>query len=110
MKIFLLHSFYIILFAFFVFGFPYLPLQDYPALIYQGFVFNEYIFHGYTFGGFWSLHHYFPPNAISTVILGLMDLFGDPLVTGKIYLFFLAIILYSGIVRYLAFHLQTRRT
>ncbi|MFI5264027.1 MAG: hypothetical protein ACHQM6_05895, partial [Candidatus Kapaibacterium sp.] len=98
------------LFAVLIFGFQYLPIQDYPVLLYQGFVFNQVVFHGFNFGGFFHFHSYLPPNAISTIIMGFMDLLFDPFVTGKIYLFFLAIAIYSGLYRYLVFHLNQRKT
>jgi hypothetical protein len=109
MKKYILHVLYVSFFAIIIFGFQYLPLQDYPVLIYQGFVFNQAVFHGFDFGGFFHFHPYIPPNAISTVILGIMDIFADPFVTGKIYLFLLAIALYSGIIRYLRLHLTMNR-
>ena len=108
MKKYIIDIFYISLFAILIFGFRFLPLQDYPVLLYQGFVFNEFIFHGNTFCEFWHLHSYIPPNAISTIVLGLMDLLIEPFIAGKIYLFLLAVSLYYGIVRYLSFHLNRR--
>jgi hypothetical protein len=107
MKKYTLHILYVSLFAVFIFGFTYLPFQDFPILAYQGFVFNEFVFHGNTFGGFFHFQPYIPPNAVSTVIMGIMDVFFDAFVAGKIYLFLLAVALYSGIYRYLRFHLET---
>jgi hypothetical protein len=110
MKKYSIHALYVSLFALFIFGFQYPPLQDYPALNYQGFVFNQIVFHQYDFGGFFHFHRYIPPNVISTVIIGFFDILIDPFLSGKIFLFLVAVGLYSGIIRYLKFHLNEDRT
>jgi len=110
MKKYTLHILYISLFAILIFGFTYLPLQDYPVLIYHGFVFNQVVFHGFDFGGFFHFHQYVPPNAVSTVLTGILNILANPFFAGKIYIFLLAIILYSGIVRYLRVHLDFNST
>jgi hypothetical protein len=102
----LIHLLPVALIGLYFLAFTYPPFQDYPNLLYQGFVFNEYVFHGNSFGGFFHFYHYVPPNAVSSVFLGILDIALDPLIAGKIYLFILGIGLYSGIVRYLRFHSQ----
>ena len=106
MKKYTIHITLIVFIAAFIFGFDYLPFQDYPNLVYQGFVFNQIVFHGNTFGGMFAIQAYLPPNVISMVVLGVMDIFLSPFVAGKIYLFLLTIALYSGIANYLRFHIK----
>src|SRR5579872_3464603 len=108
MKRFLPHFFFVSLFACLIFGFRYLPFQDYPVHLYQGFVFNQVLFHGNTFGGFFHFHPYLPPNAISAILIGIMDIIFDPFLSGKIYLFMLASGLYSGVYQYLVLHLNRK--
>ena len=105
----MLRSFHLILIALiaiFIFAFEYLPFQDFPILLYQGFVFNQIVFHGNTFGGLFAIQPYLPPNIISMIVFGVTDLILSPLVSGKLYLFFLTIALYSGIASYLRFHIK----
>ncbi len=109
MKLRIVHLFFVTLIGAWIFGFTYLPLQDYPNLLYQGFVFNQYYFHLNNFGDFFHVHRYLPPNMASTVILGSMDALLDTFVAGKVFLFFLAAALYFGCFRYLSFHLSQRR-
>src|SRR5689334_18397601 len=109
MKTYLLHAFYLVLIVVCIFGFQYPPFQDLPVLSYQGYLFNQYFFHGNTFGGYWHLYGYLPPNAVSTIVLGLMDIVLDPIFAGKIYILLLAALLYSGIIRYLRFHTRSNR-
>lgn len=97
----LLHLFYISAIFWFVFGFEYVPAQDYPNLLYQAHIFNQLVFHGNTFGGVFSLYTYVPPNAISTVVIAIFSILSDPFFSGKLYLFFLGVALYFGIYRYL---------
>ncbi|MEI8135474.1 MAG: hypothetical protein WCH46_10465 [bacterium] len=104
MKINILHGVFLSLFGVLLFGFQFIPLQDYPALLHQGFVFNEYFFHANNFGGFYQLHHYIPPNAISSIVIGVMDLIVDPFIAGRIYLFLLATSIYFGVYNYFSFH------
>jgi hypothetical protein len=104
----LIHVLPVTLIGLYFLVFTYPPFQDYPNLLYQGFVFNEYAFHGNAFGGYFQLYPYVPPNAISTVVLGLMDLILDPFIAGKIYLIILGVALYSAIVQYLKFHSKSR--
>jgi len=101
-----LHTFFLSLIAIYVFGFEYLPLQDYPNWLYHGYVFNQYVFHGDTFGGFFHLYHYLPPNAICTLGIGCLSLIISPLLAGKLFLFATAVILNSGIASYISFHLK----
>ena len=96
-----LHFFYISLIAFYVFGFEYVPAQDFPNLLYQGHIFSQLIFHGNNFGGLFFLYPYIPPNIISTVVIAIFDLFCDPIFSGKLYFLFLGVSFYWGINRYI---------
>lgn len=82
--------------AVYIFSFQYLPLQDFPQWIYHGHVFNQIVFHSNDFGGYFSLHHYIPPNACATVLIGLFEMATTPLIAGKLFLFISLILVYSG--------------
>lgn len=93
----------------YVFSFNLLPLQDFPDWVYQGTIFREILFHDNTFDGVFALQSYIPPNATSTVVIGLLSTFLDPVIAGKIFLAAAMLVLYSGIVSYLA-QLTGRKT
>jgi len=95
-KPFHLHIFFLSLIAVYIFSFHYLPLQDFPQWIYHGHVFNQMVFHGNDFGGYFSFHHYIPPNASATVLIGLLELPFSPMIAGKLFLFISMILLYAG--------------
>jgi len=99
----LLHALPILLFGIYIFGFEYIPTQDYPDWLYQGFVVNKYVFHGYTFGGYFGIHHYLPPNLISTLGIGILALVFPIMISGKIFLLLTLLLLYFGIYRFLIF-------
>ena len=102
-----LHFFYLSAIGFYIFGFEYVPAQDYPNLLYQAHIFTQLVFHGNTFGGVFSLYTYIPPNAISTVVIAIFSIISNPFFSGKLYLFLLGVALYSGIYRYLkSFEIQ----
>ena len=98
-----LHVLPVLLFGIYLFGFEYIPTQDYPDWLYQGFVFNKFVFHGNTFGGFFGIHHYLPPNLISTLGIGILALVFPIMISGKIFLFVILLLLYFGIYRFLIF-------
>ncbi len=100
---------FIILIAVYVFRFEYLPLQDYPNWLYQGFIFNEYVFHANTFNGFFHLRPYIPPNAISTVFIGVLSTFMSVFMAGKIFIFITASLLYWGTASYLILFIKDRK-
>src|SRR5437763_1973158 len=98
-----LHIIPFVLFGLYFFGFEHIPTQDYSDWLYQGFVFNEYFFHGNSFGDFFQIHHYIPPNLISTVAIGILSLIVPVMIAGKIFLFLMLLLLYFGIYRFLIF-------
>lgn len=87
----------------YVFLFRFLPLQDYPDWLYQGFLFREYVFSGNSFEHFFALQPFIPPNAISTILIGLLSTFLDPELAGKIVLAMAMTLLYFGSARYIRF-------
>ncbi len=96
-----LHFFFLLLIALYVFGFEYVPAQDYPNLLYQGHIFNQLLFHGNNFSGIFFLYPYIPPNVVSTIVLAIFDLVFDPFFSGKLYLVLLGFSLYWSINRYI---------
>jgi hypothetical protein len=103
-----LHILFLSFIVIYIFGFEYLPLQDYPNWVYHGYLFNQYVFHGDTFNGFFHMHPYLPPNAISTIVIGCLSLLTSSLLAGKLFLFATAVSIYSGISSYLSFHLKDK--
>lgn len=101
MRLTALHFFYLMLIAIYVFGFQYVPAQDFPNLLYQGHIFNQLVFHGNNFNGIFFLYPYIPPNVVSTVVIAIFDLISDPIFSGKLYLLLLGVSLYWGINRYI---------
>jgi hypothetical protein len=99
----LFHLLPVLLFGIYIFGFEYIPTQDYPDWLYQGFVFNQFFFHGNSFGGFFEVHKYLPPNFISTFIIGILALFFPIMISGKIFLCLILLMLYVGIYKFLIF-------
>lgn len=91
----------IILIIVYLFSFEYLPLQDYPDWLYQGHLFNQYVFHGNDYGGYFTMHPYLPPNAISTLSIGILELIVSTFIAGKIFLFFALALNYYGFTRFL---------
>lgn len=92
----LLHMLLLGVTAIYLFSFAYLPLQDFPQWIYHGHVFNQLVFHGNDYSGFFSLHPYIPPNASATVLIGVFEVFVQPIVAGKIFLLLCATLIYFG--------------
>ncbi len=95
------HFIPIAIIALYLFTFEFLPLQDYPDWLYQGHLFNQYVFHGNDFGGYFSMYHYIPPNAASTIGIGLVSLIFNPILAGKLYLFVSLCLIYFGCNHYL---------
>jgi hypothetical protein len=104
----LLDLFFIVLIAIYIFGFEYLPMQDYPNWLYQGFLFKEYLLYGDMLHGFFHFYPYIPPNTISTLIIGCLSVVVSPLLAGKIFLFFTALLLYFGIKSYLRLFIRSQ--
>ncbi len=93
-----------ILFAILSFAFTALPFQDLPNLLYQGKVFASIVLHGNDFGGYFILQPYIPPNVISTFIFAVFTAIFTTIFSAKLYIFLLAVSLYSGCVRYMRYH------
>jgi hypothetical protein len=68
----------------FIWRVRFFPSVDYPAWLYQGLVFSRYLQKQAVPG--YALKHYPIPNAISTVILGVLDLWFRAETSGKILL------------------------
>jgi hypothetical protein len=98
----------VFLIAVYIFGFKYLPLQDYPNWLYQGFLFKEYLVHGQMLNGFFHFYSYIPPNAISTIFIGCLSVVLSPFIAGKIFLFVAALLLYFGAESYLSLFIKNR--
>jgi hypothetical protein len=98
-----LDLFFITLLAAYIFGFQYLPLQDYPNWLYQGFIFKEYVFDANSFHGYFHLRPYLPPNAISTILIGVLSVVVSPFAAGKVFLFATTLLLYTGAKSYLSY-------
>lgn len=105
-----LDPFLVTLIGIYIFGFRYIPMQDYPNWLYQGFLFKEYLLNGNSFNGFFHLYPYVPPNAISTICIGLLSLIISPFIAGKIFLFMTALLLYFGARSYLSLFVKNQNS
>lgn len=93
----LLMALHAVLFALYVFGFRFLPLQDYPDWLFQGLLFKTWIPSPALLDGVYVLQPYLPPNAVSTVVIGGLSWLMPAEMAGKIFLLLSMLVLYGGI-------------
>ncbi len=93
----LLMALHAVLFGLYVFGFRFLPLQDYPDWLFQGLLFKTWLSNPALLDGVYLVQPYLPPNAISTVVIGGLSWLMPAEIAGKIFLLLSMLVLYRGI-------------
>ncbi len=84
-----------------IFGFHYLPMNDYADWAYQGMLWREYLLHGSIANGYYHLHSFIPPNCLSTLFIGLLTFIFSTDLSGRIVLAASMFLLVNGCFRYL---------
>ncbi len=85
----------------FVFLLPYLPIQDYPNWLHQGQLLYDQIFDPSNVNHYYSLHPYFPPNAVSTILIAFFRVIVPIEIAGKLFVLATMLLLYFSIFRFL---------
>lgn len=102
----LLMALHMTLLALYVFGFRFLPLQDYPDWLFQGVLFKTWVSSPELLEGVYAVQPYLPPNAISTVVIGGLSWILPPEIAGKIFLLLSMLALYWGIFLFMGLTIQ----